>query len=738
MPSVKKVLKKWYKKFANRKTLIAYGRIFIPLLLLVGIFYYFVLKDLPSPIKLSSTNLPQSTQIFDRNGTLLYTIHGTKNQTFIPLSTIPRTVQNATIAIEDRDFYRHGPIDLRGIARALYVTLFHKQLQGGSTITQQLVKNSLLSPEQTVVRKVREVILSFATEVLYPKNRILELYLNQIPYGGTAYGIEAASQTYFGIHAKNLDLAQSALLAGLPEAPTSFSPFGPHPELAKQRQEAVLTAMKDQGYITDAEYKKALAEPLLYAKIADGIKAPHFVLYIKDLLEKKYGTTVVEEGGLRVKTSLDLKVQDFAQLAVASEVAKLVGYHVTNGASVVTDPATGEILAMVGSRDYFDTENTDGNVNVTLQHRQPGSSIKPINYAEGLIKGYTAATPFIDQAICFPNPSGPSYCPVNYDSKFHGVVDMRQSLGNSFNIPAVKMLKANGVENMLSLAHQMGISSLSNDASQYGLSLTLGGGEVTMLDMTTAFGVFANGGYRIDLHPILQVQNSKGEVLEEYKPPKSPIFGKKVLPDGVAFIISDILADNGARLQEFGGSSSLYFPKNYVSAKTGTTNDFRDNWTIGYTPDFVVTVWVGNNDNSRMNGLASGITGAAPIFHTIMSYLLDDKTAQQPQRPSNVVQAAVCSNTGLPVSTPTTSTPGAPLATCPTRMEYFISGTQNKTSASIKSENMWIDKTTNRPPNPGQTDNLELRNETTLTDLTGDKYCLTCPPPPETPTPTPH
>ncbi|HYK09113.1 MAG TPA: transglycosylase domain-containing protein [Candidatus Eisenbacteria bacterium] len=727
--TITKKLRRFFKK-PNKKTLILYARIGIPLVLLFGIFYYFILRDLPSPTKLVSGSLPQSTQIYDRNGNLLYSIFEKKNQIFIPLTSIPKTVQQATIAIEDKDFYRHGPIDLRGIARAFYVTVFHKQVQGGSTITQQLVKNSLLSPEQTILRKIREIVLSFATEVLYPKNRILELYLNQIPYGGTAYGIEAASLSYFGKHAKDLDIAQSALLAGLPEAPTTYSPFGPHPELAKQRQKDVLFAMKDQGYITSSQYQKAVEEPLTYNNVSDNIKAPHFVLYIKDLLEKKYGQAVVAAGGLKVKTSLDLSIQNFAQDTVASEVAKLDGYHVTNGAAVITNPGSGEILAMVGSRDYFDTTDTDGNVNITLQHRQPGSSIKPINYAEGLIKGYTAATPFADQPICFPNPSGPAYCPVNYDGKFHGVVDMRQSLGNSFNIPAVKMLKANGVENMLTLARQMGISSLSSNADQYGLSLTLGGGEVTMLDMTTAFGVFANGGYRIDLHPILEIKNSKGEVLESYTPPQSPIFGKKVLPDGVAFIISDILADNGARLQEFGGSSELYFPKNYVSAKTGTTNDFRDNWTIGYTPNYVVTVWVGNNDNSRMNGLASGITGAAPIFHKIMLQLLDDKPAQQPQRPANVVQAAVCSTTGLFPNSPGQNS-------CPVRNEYFLAGTQNKTSASVTQEKMWIDKTTNRPPAPGQTDNIELRDETTLTDLTGDKYCLTCPPPAESPTPTP-
>lgn len=706
--------------------ILSYWRFLVPVILLLGLFYYFVLRDLPSPTKLASSSLPQSTQIFDRNGTLLYTIYGSRNQTTVPLSTIPKTVQNATIAIEDKDFYHHGPIDIRGIARAVYVTVFHKQVQGGSTITQQLVKNTLLSPERTLTRKAREIFLAFITEILYPKDKILEMYLNQIPYGGTAYGIEAASETYFRKHAKDLDLAEASLLAGLPEAPTSYSPFGPHPELAKQRQLQVLKAMKDNGYISETQRQKAAGEELHYADFGNDIKAPHFVLYVKDLLEQKYGTKVVEEGGLKVTTSLDLSLQDFAQATVATEVANLVGYHVTNGAAVVSNPATGEILAMVGSRDYFDTKDTDGNVNVAIMKRQPGSSIKPINYADGLVHGYTAATPFIDQATCFPNPGHTPYCPVNYDGKFHGVVDMRTSLANSINIPAVKMLKVNGIESMIELAKEMGISTFDSSAD-YGLSLTLGGGEVTMLDMTTAYGVFANGGYRIDLHPILKVTDNKGQTLEEYKPPQSPIFGTKVLPEGVAYIISNILADNNARTMEFGSRSALYVGGKYVSVKTGTTNDFRDNWTIGYTPHYVVTVWVGNNDNTPMNGLASGITGAAPIWHTIMSHMLDNKPVTQPIPPATVVQAPVCNITGG-LSSPTNQ--------CSTHMEYFIKGTETK-QANLFSENTWIDKTTNRPPNPGQTDNIELRNVTMITDPTGDKYCLSCPPPTEPPTPTP-
>jgi len=691
-------------------------------------FYFVILKDLPSPTRLTSSSIPQSTQIFDRNGELLYTIYSQKNQTFIPLSSIPKTVQQATIAIEDKDFYRHGPIDIRGMTRAAYSIVLRKQLQGGSTLTQQLVKNSLLTPERTILRKIKEIILSFATEILYPKDKILEMYLNQIPYGGTAYGVEAASQTYFGKHAKELTLAEAALLAGLPEAPTTFSPFGSHPELAKKRQEETLRKMYEQKYITRSQMEKAIKEPLVYQKISNRIKAPHFVLYIKDLLSKKYGEKTVEQGGLKVITTLDLKIQEMAQATVSAEILKLKKQKVSNGAALVTNPATGEILAMVGSHDYFDSEN-DGNVNVTLALRQPGSSIKPINYATGLIKGYSAATAFIDQKICFSSPGQAPYCPVNYDGKWHGIIQMRYALANSINIPAVKMLKVNGIEAMIATASAMGISTFT-DPSRYGLSLTLGGGEVTMLDMATAYGVFANGGYKIPLHPILKVIDNKGRVLEEYKAPASPIFGKKIIPEGVAFIISDILSDNNARAMEFGTNSPLRI-KNYpVAVKTGTTNDFRDNWTIGYTPSYVVAVWVGNNDNSPMSGLVSGITGAAPIWNGIMSELLKNTNPHPFQRPPDVIQKEVCADSGLipgPKDSPDR---------CKTRFEYFIKNTETN-KIEYGKQNVWVDKTTQDIAKEGQTENLELKEVVIVKDPAGDTYCLSCPHPDLTPTPTP-
>lgn len=720
------MINKLFKKIKKLKKLSKKKHLGVFLAIIFGLgFYFLILKDLPSPTRLQSSENPQSSRIYDRSGKLLYTVYADKNRTQIPLNQIPKDVQNATIAIEDKSFYTHGAVDFKGIARAFISTTIHQEIQGGSTLTQQLVKNTLLSPEQTIKRKIKEVILSYVTEILYSKEQILEMYLNQIPYGGTAYGIQAAAQTYFGKEAKDLTLAESALLAGLPEAPSVYSPFGSHPELAIERQRLVLQEMYNQKYITKSQRDKALAQKLIYKNISQTIKAPHFVLYIKDLLTKKYGEKMVEEGGLSVTTSLDLDAQEMAQASVAAEVANLSGYHVTNGAALITNPATGEILAMVGSKNYFDTK-IDGNVNVTLAHRQPGSSIKPINYAVGLMKGYSAATPFVDKQICFPNQGGINYCPVNYDGKFHGLVLMREALGNSLNIPAVKMLKLNGVESMIQTAKDMGITTFT-DPERYGLSLTLGGAEVTMIDMATAFGVFANSGYRVDLHPILEVKNSEGKVLEKTKLPSSPKSGAKAIPEAVAYIISDILKDNNARLLEFGSNSELNFGNSPVSAKTGTTNDFKDNWTIGYTPNSLVAVWVGNNDNTPMSGVVSGVTGAAPIFHDIMRRLLLTRPAVALEKPSNVVSRIVCKDTGAFAKAGDA---------CPTKTELFIQGVVEKIYNVIK-KNVWVVKDTGEEPPAGKTDNLELKEESVIQDATGDEYCITCAHPSLTPTPTP-
>lgn len=708
------------KKKGIKKRYIFLVLLLIPVLIVFGVFYYYILRDLPSPTHLSTNSLGQSTQIYDRNGVRLYTFYDEKNQTFVPLEKIPQYLKQATLVAEDKDFYRHGAIDLRGVARAFYATIFKKNLQGGSTLTQQLVKNSLLTPERTIQRKIREVILSFATEALYSKDEIFEMYLNQVPYGGTAYGVQAASRMYFGKDVEKLTLAESALLAGFPESPSTYAPFGSRPELGKQRQEFILRRMREEGFITPEQEKQAAAEQIKFKSLSTEIKAPHFVFYVRDLLVKKYGERMVNEGGLQVKTSLDLAIQEFTQQTVASEVAQLKNYNVSNGAALVTNPKTGEILAMVGSRNYFDQE-IDGNVNVTLSHLQPGSSIKPINYAVGLMKGYTAATPFIDKPTCFPGK--PAYCPKNYDGSYHGVVSLRNALGNSLNIPAVQMLKVNGLDAMIATASAMGITTFK-DPDRYGLSLTLGGGEVTMLDMATAFGVFANRGYRIDLHPILEVKDKTGKILERYDPPDSPIFGKKVLPPGVAFIISDILQDNGARSMAFGTNSLLRIPGQIVSVKTGTTNDYRDNWTIGYTPSLLVAAWVGNNDHSPMRGIVSGVTGAAPIWNKLMTKFLEGKTPERITPSSDVMQRAVCVSNG--------STP--PEEGCQTKREYFLKGYPVKQPIT-KRERVFIDKTTGDLAAPGQTENVEEKEETIIIDPLGNRYCLSCPHP--TPTPTP-
>lgn len=728
------------KRFRNKRFLLTLGIPVVLMLTLFFLFYFFWLKDLPSPARLQTTTSSYSTQIFDRNGKLLYTLYSDRNQTFVALEKIPKHIQQATIAIEDKDFYKHGAVDFRGIARALYANMFHQQFQGGSTLTQQLVKNSLLTPERTIQRKIKEVVLAFAVELLYSKDQILEMYLNQVPYGGTAYGIEAASQTYFGKSVDRLTLAEQAYIAGLPEAPSVLSPFGSHPERGKRRQEEILKKMVEQGYITQQQREEAAKQPLKFQKISNPIKAPHFVFYVKDLLVQKYGEQVVEQGGLKVITSLDLELQEYAQATVAAEVEKVSGYRVGNGGAIITNPGTGEILAMVGGKDFFGEPEPEGcipgsscmfepNVNVTISHRQPGSSIKPINYAVGLIKGYTAATPFIDASICFPNPPQQPYCPKNYDGKFHGVVQMREALGSSLNIPAVQMLKMNGLDAMIATASAMGITTFE-DSSRYGLALTLGGGEVLMTDMATAFGVFANQGYRIDLHPILKVIDNQGKVLEEYKPPKSPIFGKKVIPSEVAFIISDILADNNARLMAFGSRSELVIPRQHVSVKTGTTNDYRDNWTIGYTPSYLIAVWVGNNDNRAMSGIVSGVTGAAPIWNALMSHVLEGKKPEIPQKPPNVFGKYVC----------TTFTVGSNNGqNCPTRFEYIIQGTETKSPGTIKREAVWVDKTTGAMAAPGQSENIEAKEHDVLIDSFGNKYCITCTHPEPTPSisPTP-
>lgn len=692
---------------------------------LIALSYIFILKDLPSPSKLGRYDIPLSTKIYDRNGKLLFDIYAEQNRTPVPLSDIPEYVQQATIAIEDKDFYRHGGINpIGGMLRAFYATITGKRLQGGSTITQQLVKSALLTPERTIIRKIKEAILAFWVEILYPKDKILELYLNQVPYGGTAWGIETASEKYFGKSVKDLTLAEASLLAGLPQAPTLYSPFGAHPELAATRQKEVLRRMVEDRYIT-AEQSTEAANQKLEFKQETGIQAPHFVMYVKERLAHEFGEALVERGGLKVTTTLDLDLQEYAQATVAAEVEKLKSLRVTNGAALITKPATGEILAMVGSVDYF--ASPSGNFNVTTGLRQPGSSIKPINYAIGIEnREITPATMFLDVPSCFANINQPAYCPKNYDAKFHGPVQARFALGNSYNIPAVKMLYLNSVHTMVASASAFGLDTIT-DPARYGLSLTLGGGEVRMTDMAEAFSVFANAGIRKDLVSVLTVIDKNGRVLLEYKDPNLSkevpsqllLQGNRVVSNETAFLMSHILLDNNARQDAFGSSSSLVIPGHAVSVKTGTTDDLRDNWTVGFTPQFLVITWVGNNDNTPMNqALVSGITGAAPIWNKLMAKVLKDKPDIWPKQPEGIVSAQICTLTGLlPLSE------GA----CPTRTEFFIKGTVPGERESIK-QTVIIDKDTGDIVEPNKPDaNVETQEHQVVRDALGTLWCLDCP-----------
>ncbi len=622
--------------------------IFLPLLTVVFI------QGLPNPNELARQPFAQTTKIYDRNGVLLYEIYINQNRSVVSLSDMPQNLINATIAIEDRDFYKHPGFNLLATLRAAKKTFIDREQQGGSTLTQQLIKSTFLTPEPSIGRKIKEVFLAFWAERLYSKDQILEMYLNQVPYGGTAWGVEAASQTYFGKDVKDLTLAESALLAGLPAAPTIYSPFGANPQYANNRQLEVLEKMVNLSFISDEDAQKAREEELRFKKPANSLRAPHFVLYIKDLLAKKYGLATVEQGGLKVMTTLDLNIQEMTEKYVQEEVDKLSSLRVTNGAALVTDPRTGDILAMVGSKDYF---GQNGNFNVTTALRQPGSSIKVVTYAAALEEGFTAANILEDTPATFSAAGAPAYSPVNYDGRFHGRVTLRAALANSYNIPAVKTLNSIGIERMLATGKRLGIKSWDN-SNRFGLSLTLGGGEVTMMDLATVYGTLANQGERAELNPILKITDSRENILEEKKIEKH-----LALDGGVAFILSDILSDAQARAAAFGINSILNVNSHRVSVKTGTSDSKRDNWTIGYTKDIVTAVWVGNNDNSPMDpALTSGITGAAPIWNKIMISLLADKEKDDKQLilPENVI--------ALP---------------CLGRTEYFIRGTEGKVNCRV-------------------------------------------------------
>ncbi|GIK84361.1 MAG: penicillin-binding protein 1A [Patescibacteria group bacterium] len=646
-------------------------------LLFAGTYWLndFVFKDLPLATDLSIKEQQVSTKILDRNGEVLFRIYADENRTILPLSEIPHAAVAATIAIEDKDFFVHHGFSLSGIVRAAISNFQGKSLQGGSTITQQLVKNRLLTSERTVSRKIRELLLSVLVELQYSKEEILEMYLNQVSYGGNAYGIEEASQKFFGKSARELTLAESALLAGLPQSPSTYTPFGSNPELAYARQEEVLRRMVEDGYINPEQAEQAKKEPLLFNEDKVDIQAPHFVMYVRRLLAKQFGEELLNTGGLEVKTTLDISVQQEVEKIVADEIAALGRLNIQNGAALVTNPQTGEILSMVGSIDYFDFAN-DGQVNVTIRPRQPGSSIKPITYALAIENGKTTQDIIEDSPITYHTLGSKPYSPKNYDGKFHGKVTLKEALASSYNIPAVKTLAEVGITNMIDLAEKMGITTWK-DRNRFGLSLTLGGGEITMAEMSEVYGTFANLGKHVELNPILEITDYNGTIYYQNHCAlgNSVCEGEQVIQPTTAYLITDILSDNDARTPAFGAFSTLQIPNQEVAVKTGTTNNLRDNWTIGYTTNRLVAVWVGNNDNTPMSYVASGITGASPIWNKIMRLQLSETEPHQFVLPDMIVETKICKNQAY---TPCEFCPANALKT-----EFFVAGTEQQYSCEF-------------------------------------------------------
>lgn len=583
---------------------------------------YYVYANTPLPQGNPDSQMAQTTFIYDRTGQhVLYKVYGDQNREILTRNQIPNDARIATIAAEDGNFYSHGGIDVKAIFRAALADWKSGSYQeGGSTITQQLVRSLYLSPEKTLRRKTLEAILSIKMEQEYSKNQILDMYLNDIPYGHSAYGIEAAAETYFGVHADQLTLDEAAFLATLPNAPTYYSPYGSHTKELVARQQEILDRIA-QLKLASPEAVAAAKKQNTLAKVIppqDPLQAPHFVFYVIQQLEKMYGKNKVETGGLKVYTSLDYNLQNIAQNAVTQGVAyNSKAYNATNAALVAIGPQTGQILAMVGGPNFWNTA-ADGQVNAALALRSPGSSFKPFVYSQAFLEGYQPDTRLLDARTDFgPDGSGRDYIPQNYDDRYHGVVTMRQALAMSLNIPAVKTLYLAGINNTINLAKKMGITTLEPQKIHYGLALAIGGGDVTLLDETAGYSVLANDGQRNPATPFLKIEDSTGKVIYQPEPQNIP-----VLDPQVARKISSILSDNTARTPMFGPDSKLVVPGYDVAAKTGTSQDFRDGWTVGYAPDLAAGVWTGNNNNAPFRWGADGVFVAAPIWNNFMSQAL--------------------------------------------------------------------------------------------------------------------
>ena len=625
----------------KRKKFIVKILIGISLILFLGIATLLIIvasfvSGLPTPQEISNREVSQSTKIFDRTGqTLLYEIHGEEKRTVIPFNEIPSSVKNATIAIEDQNFYSHAAFDWKGILRALINdTLNLSKDQGGSTITQQLAKNVFLSNEKTITRKIKELLLAVRLEEQYSTDQVLEFYLNQIPYGGNSYGIEAATKTYFNKSAKDLTLAQSALLASLIQAPTRYSPWGTHVDELLQRKNTTLQNMKNLGFISEDDLKTAQAEKFKFAPQLIAIQAPHFVIAVQDYLSKKYGDDVLQNGGLKVITTLDIKLQKIAEEAVRVGAARNMDlYKGKNAALFAEDPKTGQVLALVGSHDYFDIEN-EGNFDVATQGlRQPGSSFKPFAYITAFKEGYTPNTVLFDLSTEFDTTGilSRSYRPQNFDGFFKGPITLRNALAGSINIPAVKVMYLAGIDDVLKTAKDFGITTLT-ERSRYGLSLVLGGGEVKLSEMVGAYSVFATEGTHYDQTMILSVQDSKGNTLESFKDQAI-----NVIEPQYARLINDILSDVIARSSLFTASLALTtFPDRDVALKTGTSNDFIDAWAIGYTPSLVVGVWAGNNHREPLQKKGGSVLAAVPIWSDFMKKALNGTLPETFTKPDSI------------------------------------------------------------------------------------------------------
>lgn len=667
-----------FRRQQLKQKILTKGLIFLTGFLIFGFVSSFFLfawyaKDLPSPTKLSQGS-ENSTVFYDREGKILYEMFKDKNRVPVAFRELPPYLKQATIAIEDKNFYKHKGISESGIIRGFLSFFTRGRFQGGSTITQQLIKNVLLSSQRALSRKIKEAILAMEVERKYTKDEILLMYLNEAPYGGTIWGIGTATMNYFGKEVKNLTLPESAILAGIPQSPSYYSPFIGQNDAWKNRAKDVLRRMREDGYISKDQEKGALDQvnQIAFSSPKLAINAPHFVFYVKDAIEKEYGAKLLDQG-IRIKTTLSLETQKIAEKIVKDEIENLRGFNATNASVVILDSTTGEILAMVGSYDFNDEKF--GKFNASLGLRQPGSAIKPITYALAFEKGYTPATVLMDLSTIFANQGSKDYVPVNYDGKYRGPMQLRFALANSENIPAVKLLAMVGIRDFLQKAYYLGLDTLAptdENLRRFGLAVTLGGGETRLLNLTSAFSAFVNGEKK-DTSSILEINNmNNNKTIFKSVRTKS----KRVFSPEVAFLISHILSDNIARSEVFGLNSYLNIPGKTVAVKTGTTNDKRDNWTIGYTKSISVGVWTGNNDNSPMSPkIASGATGASSIFYKLMRELLSNLPAGRSakyqdgiiDKPDKVKAVMIDAYLG-----------GLPKDGYPTRSEYFIEGTEPK------------------------------------------------------------